>query len=349
LSIYDQDTGEVIKRDNYALLSNNDLIALSEHILDVTLDMLANDPALDTSVDERSKVRAIEEILVTQLRGRDVQLEVANNVVEARLRLECRLGATIPRGQDEGWLAKPGDNRATKSLPDGRSKDTLLNYQISHKQSSVWQKFARHEALLDDYALTCKEEGRPMSGEGFLRFAENGLANHQLINQSLSPEWYTPSEYVEAGRRVMGGFDIDPASCAQANETIRATTYYTKETNGLDKDWIGRCWLNPPYGALTPKFTARLEDQYQSGNVTEAIAVLSSNSLITAWFTPLWQYIICFPRRRINFENPDGMAASATHGTVFVYLGHQEQRFYNEFKEFGYIVKQVDPYSFPYD
>lgn len=167
------------------------------------------------------------------------------------------------------------------------------------------------------------------------------LANHQLINQSLSPEWYTPAPYVEAARRVMGGFDLDPASNDIANKTIKATTYYTAETNGLDKEWRGRVWLNPPYGPLMPKFITRLEEHYQEGKVTEAVAVVNANSLITLWFTPLWKYIMCFPARRINFNTPDGEAYSATHGTIFVYLGPQERRFYDEFKPFGYIMKQV--------
>lgn len=167
------------------------------------------------------------------------------------------------------------------------------------------------------------------------------LANHQLINQSLSPEWYTPAPYVEAARRIMGGFDLDPASNDIANETIKATAYYTAETNGLDKEWRGRVWLNPPYGPLMPKFITRLEEHYQEGKVTEAVAVVNANSLITLWFTPLWKYIMCFPARRINFNTPDGAINSSTHGTVFVYLGPQERRFYDEFKPFGYIMKQV--------
>jgi hypothetical protein len=60
-------------------------------------------------------------------------------------------------------------------------------------------------------------------------------------------QWHTPSEYIEMARDVLGGFDLDPASNLIAQETVQAVTFYTEETNGLDKEWKGRVWCNPPY------------------------------------------------------------------------------------------------------
>jgi hypothetical protein len=50
-------------------------------------------------------------------------------------------------------------------------------------------------------------------------------------------EWYTPSRYVDAGRRVLGAIDLDPASCARANETVKASIYWTKADDGLKQPW----------------------------------------------------------------------------------------------------------------
>lgn len=64
-----------------------------------------------------------------------------------------------------------------------------------------------------------------------------------VMNNSGNSEWYTPSKYIEAARAVMGSIDLDPATTEQANKTICAKKYYTRETNGLLQEWHGNVWL----------------------------------------------------------------------------------------------------------
>ena len=58
--------------------------------------------------------------------------------------------------------------------------------------------------------------------ELFERHAREREANRRVISSHGSVERYTPTRIVEAARVVLGSIDIDPASCAQANETVRA-------------------------------------------------------------------------------------------------------------------------------
>ncbi len=65
-----------------------------------------------------------------------------------------------------------------------------------------------------------------------------------------SNEWYTPSKYIEAAREVMGEIDLDPASSDLANQTVKASMYYSQQEDGLILPWHGNCWINPPYTGI---------------------------------------------------------------------------------------------------
>jgi phage N-6-adenine-methyltransferase len=164
------------------------------------------------------------------------------------------------------------------------------------------------------------------------------LANLRVMTASDGNEWYTPSRYIEAAKRVMGGVDLDPASSAQANETVRAARYYAIDDDGLAQPWSGRVWMNPPYGGRAAAFTARLVEQYDAGNVTAAVLLVSAHTTDTTWFRPLWDHTLCFTDHRINFTSPLRDTAHSNHGSVFAYLGPDVAAFRREFQAFGAVV-----------
>lgn len=67
-------------------------------------------------------------------------------------------------------------------------------------------------------------------------------------HSSASNEHYTPAEIVERARRVLGEIDLDPATCAKANETVKAARIFDASSNGFTVNWSGRVFLNPPGG-----------------------------------------------------------------------------------------------------
>lgn len=172
--------------------------------------------------------------------------------------------------------------------------------------------------------------------------------NIEMPVQGKSNEWYTPARYVEAARKVLGEIDLDPASCAVANQIVKAKMYYTQEDNGLAQAWYGRIWLNPPFGTTNGKsniglFTRRLVEEYQAGHIEQAI-LLSTSKTDTSWFTFLWDYPICFTNHVVNFyqtRKRSRVKAAHFHGTIFVYFGSDEQKFIEVFSDIGTIAKRV--------
>jgi len=172
-------------------------------------------------------------------------------------------------------------------------------------------------------------------------------ANHQRINLSTSNEWYTPRAYVDAARGVMGGIDLDPASCAFANQTVGASRFYTQADDGYALPWAGTVWLNPPYGreegesdSNQARWTRRAIDAYRSGEIEQAVILVNAVPG-NVWFGPLWDFPICMVARRIRFYNEHVEAGQPTHSNAIIYLGSRIAAFVQAFTPFGPVVSRL--------
>lgn len=163
-----------------------------------------------------------------------------------------------------------------------------------------------------------------------------------VVNNTGNNEWYTPSKFIELARKVMGSIDTDPASSEKANETVRATTFYTVEDDGLTKAWTGNVWMNPPYSSeLIAKFIEKIISE--RSNYKQAI-VLVNNATDTAWFQDLASIgtAACFPRGRIKFNTPEKeVKGTPLQGQAIIYIGTMPEVFLHEFRTVGWVVRIV--------
>jgi hypothetical protein len=148
-------------------------------------------------------------------------------------------------------------------------------------------------------------------------------------------EWYTPAEYIDLARQVLGDIDLDPASCEIAQQTVQARNYYTKADDGLTKPWHGRVWLNPPYTSLlVSQFVDKLLHERSTKRVKSAI-LLTHNFSETGWFQKagMLAQAICFTRGRIGFVGQNGEYSSPAYGQAFMYFGPDTGKFHDVFSE----------------
>lgn len=155
-----------------------------------------------------------------------------------------------------------------------------------------------------------------------------------------SYEWFTPAEYIEAARRVMGRIDTDPASCVIANGVIRASIFYTTEDDGLLQPWPGNVWLNPPYNMpWIERFVDKALAEYAADD-SRSIMVLTNNSTDTAWFHKLLAAgPVCFTRGRIRFWGDNGDTLATRQGQAIFYIGNNRNAFIREFSAFGAVME----------
>jgi ParB family chromosome partitioning protein len=259
-------------------------------------------------------------------------------------------------GAVQWWIGdwwRYGEDRKWGELGQ-RAEEAGLNYQTCRNAGSIagaFQLSRRRDNLSWSHhaevaALEASEQDRFLNEAARAGWSVHALRTKvqgkpHVANNSGENEWYTPEQYVEAAREVMGEIDLDPASSAQANTIVQAQEIYTADDNGLDQDWAGRIWMNPPYASeLIGPFAEKMAASFEAGDVTEAI-VLVNNATETQWFQRLARSAkaICFPERRIRFWNAEAEVGAPLQGQAFLYLGENHARFAAKFAEFGLIVE----------
>lgn len=105
----------------------------------------------------------------------------------------------------------------------------------------------------------------------------------------------------------LGPFDLDPAAADPRPWACAATNW---STHGLERDWFGLVYLNPPF------------DRYEVGSWIAKLAAHGNGITLlharteAAWFEPIWQHAaaILFLADRIKFCRPDGSEQPANSG-----------------------------------
>lgn len=130
------------------------------------------------------------------------------------------------------------------------------------------------------------------------------LSSHQSAKMK-NDEWLTPPEILAA----LGAFDLDP--CAPVvRPWDTAVIHYTKQDDGLSKNWAGRTWMNPPFGREAVKWMRKLRDH---GN---GIALIPARTETAMFYETVWGCAdaILFMRGRPHFHFVDGRRARSNSG-----------------------------------
>ncbi len=148
-----------------------------------------------------------------------------------------------------------------------------------------------------------------------------------------SDEWYTPKWIID----TLGPFDLDP--CAPPIEVRPyeiAPTAYTKDDDGLSREWHGTVWMNPPYSrVLLRRFCERMTAH---GNGIALLMNRQDNLLWQEVIFPTAKSMI-FMRHRVKFLRPDDTTCSPFFGSCLVAWGDTcDHRLRNSDIEGKYVV-----------
>lgn len=114
---------------------------------------------------------------------------------------------------------------------------------------------------------------------------------NRVFFSSDSYEWETPRELFEALDSFYH-FDLDV--CA-TEENAKCGSYYTKEEDGLSREWRGVCWMNPPYGREIGKWVRKAYESAMKPGTT--VVCLLPARTDTGW----WHDYVCAGASGVSF------------------------------------------------
>ena len=256
----------------------------------------------------------------------DEAIAYANEIKIDALRLLGEMLKKTGRARGSRTVGGGGRSGGTVVVPP-ETAPTLADLNLTKKESAVAQRIA---------ALPESKLEKLRTGELSIRQVVSTEAH--VAKNTGDNEWYTPQEYIDLARSVMGGIDLDPASSAEANKVVGAKVFYDERANGLGRPWRGRVWMNPPYaGSLIGQFSAKLAEEFRARRVTQA-CVLVNNATETKWFQGLAEVAsaICFPLGRVKFWHPR-KESIPLQGQAVLYLGDRGSEFVARFAPKGIV------------
>lgn len=279
--------------------------------------------AVRAAIRAMDKVNAVAEV-------REQKLKEAQELAEAVLDAEVRLGellSQLPESPGKRTdLLEPTDSAVPKS-----KKEIIESAGFSVKQAQRYERLAAHPEEVEQAKVSARDAGEIISRTAVLKTISE---NHKpfIANNSGDSEWYTPERYIESARTVMERIDLDPASCEEANRTVKANRYYSIENDGLSQAWTGNVWLNPPYSQV-----AKFIDKLLDSDIDQAI-LLVNNATETMWFKKIATHAtaIVFHTGRLRFMKPGHIESAPMQGQCFIYLGRESEKFLAEFSQYGW-------------
>jgi phage N-6-adenine-methyltransferase len=121
----------------------------------------------------------------------------------------------------------------------------------------------------------------------------------------------TDQAFFDSLSERFGGFTLDVAA---AEHNAKCERFFTVEDDGLQQQWSGRIWCNPPYSDCGA-WVRKAWHEWARRNVELIVMLLPANRVEQAWWQdhvepyrdrwPTYALSVEFLRGRMRFDRPD--------------------------------------------
>jgi len=123
--------------------------------------------------------------------------------------------------------------------------------------------------------------------------------------------WATPQEFFDK-YNALYGFNLDV--CAN-QDNAKCSNFFSIENNGLEQEWRGSCWMNPPYGR---EIIHWMRKAYESSLCGATVVCLVPARTDTKWWHEYaMKGDIEFIKGRLKFGNSKNSAPFPSAVIVF--------------------------------
>jgi len=138
-------------------------------------------------------------------------------------------------------------------------------------------------------------------------------------NSSKFNGWQTPADLGAALSEAVGGFDLDPCSATSdpALARVKALRLLTIDDDGLEAQWAGIVYCNPPYGRVLSRWVGKCASEAASGRAI-VVGLLPARTDTRWWHDHVARSAdILMLRGRLSFG--DGKQAAPFPSAVVVW------------------------------
>lgn len=266
------------------------------------------------SLNTRRDMTQSQRAVVAAIMWRELQV-LKDAREDSELNTNLRKLAAKRAGVSEGYLTK------ARQVLEESPPELVDLVQSGECSLGLAKKALTVDMHPDDLGEVCRKEGA---------FSVKKLVEEQ--EERDRSHWYTPQEILLRIKAMVPAFDLDVASCEEANRAIKAKRFYTE--HALRNTWEGRVFCCPPdRGRRVGKWARRMAQSYKVGQVVHGFLVTEASPW-EEWFQEATQKGAVAFVRGVKFDGPG--AANAPKNIAVFYFGPDTKAFYEAFN--GYLV-----------
>lgn len=134
--------------------------------------------------------------------------------------------------------------------------------------------------------------------------------------------WETPKDFFY---KMDKEFNFTLDVCA-IPENAKCKNYFTPSMDGLIQEWVGSCWMNPPYGKEIGLWMKKAYESFLNKSVTSVVCLIPARTDTKWWHDYAMKGEIRFIKGRLKFgdsKNP------APFPSAIVIFHHKHENKFN--------------------